>query len=74
MGDEGSGEVGWIDGNDVRSRPQQGEGVGDGVAVGERFDGNQDRPVRHVEFPRTKLVAALSLQRGPNSPYHSIFI
>ena len=40
MGDEGGGEVGWIDGNDVRPRPQQGEGGGDGVTVGVRLDGN----------------------------------
>jgi len=38
MGDEGSGEVGRIDGNDVRRRPQQSEGSGDGVAVGARLE------------------------------------
>ena len=50
MGDEGSGKVGRIDGNDTRPRPQQGEGVGDGVAVGARLEGDQDRRVRHVEI------------------------
>jgi hypothetical protein len=40
MGDEGSGEVGGIEGNDVHSRPQHGDSVGDGVAVGVRLDGN----------------------------------
>ena len=40
MGDEGGGEMGWIDGNDVHSRPLQGEGGGDGVTIGVRLDGN----------------------------------
>jgi hypothetical protein len=50
MSDEGSSEVGGIDGNDARPRPQQGEGGGDGVAVGARLDSDQDRRVRHVEI------------------------
>jgi hypothetical protein len=48
MGEEGSREVGGIDGNDVRPRPQQGEGGGDGVAVGTWLEGNQNIRVRHV--------------------------
>ena len=56
MGDEGSGKVRGIDGNDTRSRPQQGEGVGDGVAVGARLESDQDRRVRHVVIPQDESL------------------
>ena len=73
MGAEGSGEVGWIDDNDVRSRPQQGEGGSDGVAVGVRLDGDEDRRVRHVAVThdegQSRPMAALRPQCGPN-PRH----
>jgi hypothetical protein len=70
MGDEGSGEVGRIDGNDTCPRPQQGKGSGDGVAVGARLESDEDRRVRHVVIPQHQAqgrpMAALRYQCGPN--------